>query len=125
MPGVDGFEFAIDEIDAEIVAITEFELQFDDAVLKFGRVKDGDAVIGLGVLCDVHHAIFEIDLLVAFRAPGAVAGPAIADVLLAGRFFIAGEVVGEKEHGLGGCLSGEPGAKGKEKAEEAVAGHVS
>ena len=98
--GVHGFELAIDEIDAEVVALAELEAQLDDAVLKLDVVEDGHAVISLGMFGDVHNAIDEIDLLMPFGPPAAVAGPAIADVLLAGRFFVAGKVIGEEQRGL-------------------------
>jgi hypothetical protein len=54
------------------------------------------------MLGDVHHAVDEIDLLMAFGTPAAVAGPAVADVLLARRGFIAGEVIREEQRGFGG-----------------------
>jgi hypothetical protein len=106
--GVHGLQLAIDEIDTKIVAFTEFELQFDETVLKLDVVEDGDPVIGLGMLRDVHDAADEIDLLMAFGAPSAVAGPSVADVFFAGRGFIAGEVIGVEKNGIG---SGELAAK--------------
>jgi hypothetical protein len=115
MTGVDGFQLAIDEIDTEVIALAELEAQLDDAVLKLDVVEDRDAVIGFGVLRDVHHAVFEIDLLVAFGPPAAVAGPAVADVLLAGRGFIAGEVIGEEQRGLGGHEENHRGHRGAQR----------
>jgi hypothetical protein len=96
MTRMHGLQLSINEIDAEVIAFTEFELQFDETVLKLGRVEDGDTVIGLGVFRDVHGTVLEIDLLVAFGPPGAVAGPAVANVFFAWRGFIAIEVIREK-----------------------------
>lgn len=112
---VKGSELTIDEIDSEVVSGTEVEAQLDDAVLKCSVVKDGDAVVGLWVLGDVHDAVFQIDLLVAFGPPGAVGGPAVADVFFAGCLFIAGKVVGKEQRGLCGDEELAEEAKGEKR----------
>ena len=110
MAGMHGLQLAIDKIDAEIIALAEFEAQLDDAVLKRDIVEDGNAVIRLRVLRDVHHTIDQIDLLMPFGTPTAVTGPPIADVLLPGSRFIAGEFIGDEKSGFcGGERSGKEG----------------
>jgi hypothetical protein len=118
MTGVHGFKFAIHEVETQIIAGGEFEFQRDAPILKRDIVEDGDAVIGFSVFGDLHHAVLQIDLLVAFGAPGTVAGPSVADVFLACGGFITGEVVGKKKHRFSGAKMGAKGQKegGVEKA---------
>ena len=94
---MDRLQLTIHEINAQIIALAQLEAQFHAAVLKRDVVEDRNPVIRLCMLRDVHHTVDQIDLLVSFGAPAAVAGPAIADVLLARCLLLTGEVIGEEQ----------------------------
>ncbi len=100
MAGVHGRQPAVDEIDPEIVPRLELEAQPHRAILKRHVVKNRHAVIGHGRLGHVQGAILERGLLRAFRAPGAVRRPAIADLFLVGRRLVALEVVFKKRRAV-------------------------